>query len=460
MEEYSFDAATCLHGDAESDKADMPQHASLHGAWWSTWWRGMEQMEDTESSWWRSSWRNVDWDSHWDCWEAWDKWKTQRWSWTSWAGGVHEDIGLGTQTHGSEDLCPEHEWLPETIADSMRAELEGFFDHLPKDSFAWQASLTCPLEAIPTVAADGPEDRPKYTAMLQLPSIGPIVGCLQSAPCESIDRAKWDVYMKVVRQLPMIKQLPASPRMADMDLRLHALPSEVRFTMVHSVDLAGKNADFKGLSLFVFPVTHHLWGQTACTDFAFVMLAPADHFCSMQHTCNSWAFALDHDFVRTVHVQRYPSPIDLEYEPSEAIDILLHFHRSVMQQLDIGEDYTCSERLPLLLARLVPTKLKGSPPALAWEEMKKHTEGLSHSCHQTDMMEEINFWLRMVVEVFQDLYHIGMAFLRYSPVRPVPNPSILKEVMGRKDLTHRTPEFDALQLLGSAMSSALLAAVF
>ena len=140
MEEYFFDAATCLHGDAESDKADMPQHASLHGAWWSTWWRGMEQMEDTESSWWRSSWRNMDWDSHWDCWEAWDTWKTQRWSWTSWAGGVHEDIGLGTQTHGSEDLCPEHEWLPETIADSMRAELEGFFRSSAK-RFVCMASI-------------------------------------------------------------------------------------------------------------------------------------------------------------------------------------------------------------------------------------------------------------------------------------------------------------------------------
>ena len=111
------------------------------------------------------------------------------------------------------------------------------------------------MEAIPTVVADGPEERPKYTATLQLPSIGPIISCLQSAPCESIDRAKWDVYMKVVRQLPMIKQLPASPRMADMDLRLHALPLEVRFTMVHSVDLAGKNAHYKGLSFFC--VSHH-----------------------------------------------------------------------------------------------------------------------------------------------------------------------------------------------------------
>ena len=47
MEEY-FLMQLHVFTEMQSDKADIPQHASLHGAWWSTWWRGMEQMEDTE----------------------------------------------------------------------------------------------------------------------------------------------------------------------------------------------------------------------------------------------------------------------------------------------------------------------------------------------------------------------------------------------------------------------------
>ena len=226
---------------------------------------------------------------------------------------------------------------------------------------------------------------------------------------------------------------------------IHDLSADMRYTVVHSLDLGNDSVDIEGGHFSVFTIELFYDAARVPCNYAFLVAPPRGN-CLMDHV---FEFRLPGCGL-VVRVARAAQSLVVK-TASEAGTLRDH-HWSMVRDLSLDDTAGAAvSRTPFLVVRLKSGKSEGAPLQLALEEMEERVRS-------SDLEKELPIWLIPVMPEFHELYHIGLAFQLHSPVQPAPNPSTVRSAVSSVLQSGRGPRFHALEALGSSAVAVLLAA--
>lgn len=238
---------------------------------------------------------------------------------------------------------------------------------------------------------------------------------------------------------------------------MQPLPRSTRFGIVHNLDLADEKAVWRSSDVVIFTITlFDCNGQQESTDhgsFGFVVAKSSNAF---SEYC--WDYPLTGG--RVVRIRIPEKPVEVPGDIFAAAPMLRDFHRAILKDHlfnDEDEDLPVISSVFSLLARLEPAMSADGAPQLVLTKAADGTSG--------EELQEVPIWLGPVMQKWQNLYDLVIAFQIHSPLQPMPNPSNLLTIFNifmeapsvHNVSTLKDAKFEALRVKGSKCLNLYLA---